>query len=126
MPSRWDRCWRDSPIGATGLAVHHVVCQSIVRISGAAHAGVNAVMLPATVDLVERRLPEVVAEFRGVLGRDLGGLAALAGATRLGELGVSPEIVPQVLDAIAGRAELAGIPRPPDLDELRALIESRL
>ena len=114
-------------IGATGLAVHHVVCQSIVRISGAPHAGVNAVMLPATVGMVERRLPDVVEAFRSVLGRDLDGLAALSGATRLGQLGVSPEIVPQVVDAIAGRAEeLARTPRPPDRDELRALIESRL
>ena len=113
-------------IGATGLALHHVVCQSIVRISGAPHAGVNAVMLPATVGLVEQRLTEVVGEFRRAIGRDLDGLAALAGVRRLGELGVSPEIVPQVVDAIASRSELGRIPRPPDRDELRELIESRM
>jgi alcohol dehydrogenase class IV len=43
--------------GATGIAVHHAVCQTIVRTVGTPHAETNAVVLPHSARLVARRAP---------------------------------------------------------------------
>ena len=41
--------------GVAGFAVHHAVCQTIVRVAGTPHAATNAVMLPHFVDLMAER-----------------------------------------------------------------------
>ena len=51
--------------GSTGIAVHHAVCQTLVRTTGTPHAETNAVMLPHSARLMEGRAPEAVAAFQG-------------------------------------------------------------
>ena len=44
-------------VGNAGLAVHHAVCQTIVRTCGTPHAQTNAVMLPHSVRLMSLARP---------------------------------------------------------------------
>ena len=43
--------------GSTGIAVHHAVCQTLVRETGTPHAETNAVMLPHSARLMAPRAP---------------------------------------------------------------------
>lgn len=56
-------------VGTTGLAVHHALCQTIVRVAGTPHAATNAVMLPHSVAFMAERAPREIA----ALGEALGG-----------------------------------------------------
>lgn len=114
-------------LGATGLAVHHVVCQTLVRAAGTPHAETNAVMLPHTLALMERRVPEVVGRFRERLVADPAELAGRAGVPRrLAELGVGEQQLGGVVDAALGRPQLANTPEPPGRDELLAYLSAAL
>jgi alcohol dehydrogenase class IV len=122
--------------GQTGYAVHHVVCQSIVRLTGAPHAQTNAVVLPHSVRLMADRAPDAIGRLARTLGAPSADpaaaaaaverLVARAGATALRELGVRDDQLDEIVDAAAGRAEVARTPRPPDRDELRAFVAAAL
>jgi alcohol dehydrogenase class IV len=90
-------------IGATGMALHHVLCQTIVAVSGAPHAQTNAVMLPRTVAFVAARLPRIAAPFADALA---GGFAA-AGVRR--PLGQSAPDAARLVTELAARAEVPGL-----------------
>jgi alcohol dehydrogenase class IV len=113
-------------LGATAYAVHHVVCQTLVRMAGTPHAETNAVMLPHSVAFVEPRAPEAIAKLRAALGgRDVSELSARAGATTLIELGADRAVVTDVVDAASERGELGNTPGgAPSRDELRALVDA--
>jgi alcohol dehydrogenase class IV len=114
-------------MGTTGYAVHHVVCQSIVRVMGTPHAETNAVMLSHTVRFMAMRAPDAIEKLRKAIGGDVADLAACAGATTLGELGGSADRVDAVVDAAAGRAELGNTPGgAPSADRLRAFVAEAL
>lgn len=114
-------------LGATGLAVHHVVCQTLVRVAGTPHADTNAVMLPHTLDLMERRVPDAIGRFRSRLGADPAQLAAGAGVpATLAELGVGEERLGEVVEAAMARPQLANTPQPPGRDELLAYLHAAL
>lgn len=114
-------------LGATGLAVHHVVCQTLVRVAGTPHADTNAVMFPHTLDLIERRVPDAIGRFRSRLGADPGELAAAAGVPgSLAELGVGEEHLGEVVEAALARPQLANTPDPPGRDELLAYLRAAL
>jgi alcohol dehydrogenase class IV len=117
--------------GQTGYAFHHVVCQTIVRIAGTPHAQTNAVVLPHSVRLVAPRAPDEISR----LGRTLGGsdaatavaqLTAKTGVTTLRDLGMPEGKVNEVVDAVAGRAEVKNTPQPPGPEELRRLVLAAL
>jgi maleylacetate reductase len=111
--------------GSTGIAVHHALCQTIVRTAGTPHAQTNAVMLPHSARLMEPRAPEAVREFRKALGTDLEVLAARSGHTRLSSLGVDEGQLAGVAEAVAVHPYSANAPDPPDAAELlRALHEA--
>jgi alcohol dehydrogenase class IV len=113
--------------GSTGIAVHHAVCQTLVRETGTPHAETNAVMLPHSARLMDPRAPEALASFRDALGgRDLGSLAALCGHTRLSTLGVSEQQLPGVAETVTAHPLLANTPQPPDSAELLALLRAAL
>ena len=123
-------------VGATGIAVHHVVCQTLVRTTGTPHAETNAVMLPRTLGLVASRAPAPIGRLAAALGAGeadpaavepvAAKLAAAAGATRLSDLGVEANALPGVAAAAARRPEMGNTPDPPDEAELRALLERAL
>jgi maleylacetate reductase len=123
-------------VGSTGLAVHHAVCQTIVRVAGTPHAETNAVMLPHFARLMADRAPAQLGRLAEALGdpaRDpaaaaglIAELAARAGHTRLSNLGVTEEQLPQIVDAVQGHRGLEATPDPPTREELLELLRSAL
>jgi maleylacetate reductase len=123
-------------VGATGLAVHHAVCQTIVRVAGTPHAETNAVMLPHFARLMSERAPAQLGRLARALGDPAGEpiaaaglvskLAARSGHTRLSTLGVTEEQLPQIADAVQGHRGLEATPRPPDREELLELLRAAL
>ena len=119
--------------GSAGLAVHHIVCQTIVRVCGTPHAETNAVMLPHFARMMERNAPGPMREFAAAVGAGEGGagdrvaeLAARSGVTRLSELGVSAGALPSVVEAVSQRPDLANSPGPPTPDDIREVLEAAL
>jgi alcohol dehydrogenase class IV len=122
--------------GSAGYAVHHVVCQTIVRIAGTPHAKTNAVVLPHSVALMEGRCPVAIGALASALGDPDGNptaaaalvrtLVSRAGAGRLRELGMTEDDIDPVVESVLGRAELANTPDPPDALELRAMLHAAL
>jgi alcohol dehydrogenase class IV len=122
--------------GQTGYAFHHVVCQTTVRLAGTPHGPTNAVVLPHSVRLMVDRAPGEIGRLASTLGAADGDPSAAAdriaslvehtGVRSLRELGVREEHLDAIADAAAGRAEVQNTPRPPDRDELRALVAAAL
>lgn len=108
--------------GCTGIAVHHALCQTLVREAGTPHAETNAVMLPHSARLMEGRAPEAVGAFREALPVDLAALAARSGHTRLGSLGVREQQLPGVAETVAAHPYTANTPDPPRPEELLAVL----
>ena len=119
--------------GCTGYAVHHVVCQTLVRVCGTPHAATNALMLPHTIALMAGRAPEAIGLVARALGADdndpdlaverARALARRAGPLKLSELGADSEQLPEVVDQVLSRGELQNTPDPPGAAELRILLE---
>ena len=111
------------------FALHHVVCQTLVRTLGTPHAETNAAMLPRTMEAMRERAPKAITALaqalgtpRAQLGKRIEGLAG--GRRRLSKLGAEQQGIEPALDAILARPELDWTPDPPDREELRALIQS--
>ena len=112
--------------GSTGIAVHHAICQTIVRTAGTPHAETNAVMLPHSARLMEPRAPEALRAFRNAVGADLAALAAKSGHSRLTSLGVTEQQLPEIAEAVAAHPYAANTPDPPGAEELLALLREAL
>jgi len=112
--------------GSTGIAVHHALCQTLVRTAGTPHAETNAVMLPHSARLMEERAPEAVTAFREAIVVDLDELAGRSGHTSLGSLGVREQQLPEVAEAVAAHPLLGNTPDPPGKEELLALLRAAL
>jgi alcohol dehydrogenase class IV len=100
-------------VDSAGYAVHHVLCQTTVRVAGTGHAQTNAAVLPATITVMLERAPEAMSDLATALevtARDL--------VARLDELGGHARIdieMPAreaVADAALRRPELADTPGP--------------
>ncbi|HEY1595258.1 MAG TPA: iron-containing alcohol dehydrogenase [Thermoleophilaceae bacterium] len=120
-------------IGSAGLAVLHVLAQTTVRETGAAHAKVYSVLLPHVLDFMAGRAPGAIGRLAKALGAGselpaqagplAAELAALSGVTRLGEIGVKQQSFDSIVSAALGRGELRNTPEPPGNRELRELLE---
>jgi alcohol dehydrogenase class IV len=111
------------------FALHHVICQTLVRVCGSPHAETNAGILPRAMAFMAPRAPGAVESLAGALGTEPASIEArileLGGQPPgLGAVGAERERLDQALDAILARPELAFAPGPPDREELRALIDS--
>jgi alcohol dehydrogenase class IV len=123
-------------VGATGYGVHHVVCQTIARVAGVAHAQTNAVMLPHVSRLMEKRAPGELGRLAVALGAErerpalaielTTALAARAGPTRLRDLGVREAMLGQVAAQASARPQLDHTPDAPGEEELLALLREAL
>jgi maleylacetate reductase len=116
-------------LGSAGMALHHVVCQTIVRIAGTDHAKTNAAMLPHTAEALARVAPAQMRELGVAIGAGDGGLgtriAGLAGGpTRLSAIGVERGQLGPIAEAAAARSELANLPVTPTRDQLLRLLET--
>lgn len=103
-------------IDQAGLALHHVLCQTLVRLAGGGHGPTNAAMLPHTIEALRRRDPRTVDA--GEIARDL---ARRAGAERLRDIGIDEGRLEECVEAAARRPQLKLTPPPADADEIRAL-----
>jgi alcohol dehydrogenase class IV len=114
--------------GAAGYAVHHVVCQTIVRVGGTPHAQTNATMLPHSLRLMRSRAAKQIVLVERELGAAGGAdrLARRAEVSGLRALGFDPAQVDEVVAAVLPRPELANTPDPPGEAELRAFVEGAL
>jgi alcohol dehydrogenase class IV len=114
-------------LDATGLGLHHVLAQTLVREAGVGHGPANAVMLPQTLGALAWRGPERHDRLAAAVGDDPATVAAricaLTGATRLGELGVPAEVLPRCADAAARRVDLENTPPRAGRAEILALYE---
>lgn len=115
-------------IDSGSFSLHHVVCQTLVRACGATHAGVNAAILPRAMSFMASRAPDGLEPLATAVGvtpdaietrlLELGG-----NPPGLGEQGADRAKLPDALDAMLLRPELAFSPEPPTRDELEQLID---
>ena len=114
-------------IDSAGMGLHHLVCQTLVRLCGTPHAETNAAVLPHAVELLAGRAPEVYERLASALGTDRMGLSErieeLGQPKRLSEVGGDASKLDEAIEAMLQRAELQRVPRPPDRTELRELVE---
>jgi alcohol dehydrogenase class IV len=100
-------------IDSAGLGLHHVVCQTLVRVCGTPHAETNAAVLPHALAFLADRAPAAFAPLAAALGSGLPGLAS-----RVAALGQPPVLSPRVanldaaLEAMLERVELTHVPGP--------------
>jgi alcohol dehydrogenase class IV len=116
-------------IDSGSFALHHVICQTIVRICAAAHAGVNAAILPRAMAFMVPRAPDALQPLATALGTQPSDIESrileLGGnPPGLGAQGADRSKLPEALDSMLLRPELAFTPEPPTRDELEALIEA--
>jgi maleylacetate reductase len=115
-------------IDSGSFALHHVICQTLVRICDTPHAETNAVILPRVAAFMVSRAPDQLSDLAEALSTnptdiearilELGGNPA-----GLGKLGADKSKLDQALDSMLMRPELAFTPEPPTRDDLAALIE---
>ncbi len=117
-------------VDSAGFAIHHAVCQTIVRELGTPHAETNAVFLPHAVRTMAERAPDALAGLDEALGEEpvaaITELAALAGPTRLSELGVAVDDLPAVAAAVMSHPAYANTPSAPDDVELVGILQAAM
>jgi alcohol dehydrogenase class IV len=111
------------------FALHHVVCQSLVRTLRIPHAETNATMLPRTMAAMVPRAGKEMTALARALGTKRAELAARieelgGGPRRLSELDADRDAIGEAVRAIMARPELQLTPDPPEEAEIRAVIES--
>ncbi|HET8564909.1 MAG TPA: iron-containing alcohol dehydrogenase [Solirubrobacterales bacterium] len=115
-------------IDSAGMGLHHLICQTLVRVCGTPHAETNAAILPHSVALLAGRAPEAYGRLATALGTDRAGLPQrveeLGQPPRLSEVGGDASKLDQALDAMLQRPELQRAPRPPSRGELAGLVEA--
>lgn len=114
-------------IDSAGMGLHHLVCQTLVRLCGTPHAETNAAILPHSVALLAGRAPEPYERLAAALETERGGLARRIeelGAPRpLGQVGGEASKLDEAIETMLQRPELQRVPRPPSGAELRELVE---
>jgi maleylacetate reductase len=109
------------------FALHHVVCQTLVRICQIPHAETNAAMLPRTMNAMRDRAEGAIAALASAIGTTPGEIGErieqlAGGPRRLGELGADRTLLGEVVDAVMQRPELQFTPTPPDRTEIERLL----
>jgi alcohol dehydrogenase class IV len=114
-------------IDSAGMGLHHLVCQTLVRLCGTPHAETNAAILPHAAGLLADRASEAYERLAAALGTDRtrlpGRIEELGRPKRLGGVGGDASKLDEAVEAMLQRPELQRVPRPPDGAELRELIE---
>jgi len=115
-------------IDSAAFGLHHVICQTLVRICGTPHAETNAAILPRAMAYMVPRAPEQLTSLAEAIGTDPSSIESrildLGGnPPGLGKLGADKSKLPQALDSMLVRPELAFTPEPPVREDLEELIE---
>ncbi|HET7508017.1 MAG TPA: iron-containing alcohol dehydrogenase [Solirubrobacterales bacterium] len=115
-------------IDSAGMGLHHLVCQTLVRLCGTPHAETNAAVLPHSMALLADRAPGVYERLAEALGTDRAGVAErieeLGRPRQLSEVGGDASKLDEAIEAMLKRPELQQVPRPPDGTELRRMVEA--
>jgi alcohol dehydrogenase class IV len=115
-------------IDSAGIGLHHLVCQTLVRLCGTPHAETNAAILPRSIAFLAERAPGPYERLAAALGTDLAGIAARieeVGRPRpLGEVGGDESHLDEAIEAMLQRPELRHVPSPPSRAELAQLVRS--
>jgi alcohol dehydrogenase class IV len=115
-------------IDSAGFGLHHVVCQTLVRLCGTPHAGTNAAVLPVAAGFLCPQAPKPFSDLARSLGvgpadlepriRELGG-----NPPGLGDLGADADRREQAIEAMLQRPDLQNVPSPPSHEELAELLD---
>ena len=116
-------CHAGAALGGAGLALAHAMAQAVGGRYGLPHGTLNGICLPPALRWNAQWAPEAVQRFTALVP-DVERLAALGGPTRLHELGVPRDDLPELAEAAAGRAGNQANPRPATPDEILALLAS--
>ena len=116
-------------IDSGAFSLHHVICQTLVRICGSPHAETNAAILPRAMAFLVPRAPAQISSLAEAIGSSPGDIEArlieLGGnPPGLGEVGADRSQLERAIDSILVRPELAFTPDSPNREELKQLIES--
>jgi alcohol dehydrogenase class IV len=114
-------------VDRAGIALHHVLGQTAVRVLGTPHAETYAALLPETMEAMRGRAPEQIEALASALGTDPAGIreriADLAAHRRLGELGANRDLLGEVVDGAMARPELSRMtPGEVDPEDLTAIL----
>jgi alcohol dehydrogenase class IV len=114
-------------IDSAAFGLHHVICQTLVRVCGSPHAETNAAILPRALALLVARAPQQLADLAAAIETDPEDIEArvrqLGGdPAGLGAIGADRAQLEHALESMTVRPELAFVPGPPlvktDLAEL--------
>jgi alcohol dehydrogenase class IV len=99
------------------FGLHHVICQTLVRVCGSPHAETNAAILPRAMAFLNPRAPERFAALAAALATEPESLEArileLGGhPAGLGALGADRSHLDSAIEAMLQRPELTFIPGP--------------
>ncbi len=116
-------------IDSAMFGMHHVICQTLVRICGSPHAETNAAILPRAMAFMVPRAPDQLTPLAEALGTDPAEIEArileLGGnPSGLGALGADRNKLDQAIESMLMRPELAFTPEPPAREDLAQLIAS--
>jgi alcohol dehydrogenase class IV len=115
-------------IDSAGMGLHHLICQTLVRICGTPHAETNAAILPRALGFLAERAPEPYGRLATALKTDLTGLPArvedLGRPRPLGEVGGDVSRLDEAVDAMLQRPEVSRTPQFPSRHELTELVRS--
>ena len=114
-------------IDSAGIGLHHLVCQTLVRVCGTPHAETNAAILPQALAYLAERAPEPYERLAAALGTERHRLAErvdeLGRPPRLGEVGGDEAKLDEAIEAMQKRPELVSVPGPPSVEDLRRLVQ---
>jgi alcohol dehydrogenase class IV len=127
-------------IDSAGIGLHHLVCQTLVRVCGTPHAETNAAILPLALAFLAERAPEPYERLTAALAPnpptglkdpyiernrpvDLGERVRELGRPRpLGEFGGDESKLDEAIEAMLQRPELKHVPGPPSAEDLTRLV----
>jgi len=113
-------------IDSAGLGLHHLVCQTLVRVCGTPHAETNAAILPRVLAFLAERAPEPYERLASSLGTERESLAErvanLGRPQRLGDLGGDESKLDEAIEAMLQRPELQRVPGPVTAEDLERIV----
>ncbi len=116
-------------IDSAMFGMHHVICQTLVRVCGSPHAETNAAILPRVMAFMLPRAPDHLSSLAEAIGTDSKDIEArileLGGnPAGLGDVGADRSKLDQAIESMLMRPELAFTPEPPTREDLEGLIGS--
>jgi maleylacetate reductase len=117
-------CHGGAALGGSGLALAHAMAQAVGGRYGVPHGTLNGICLSPALEWNAHWAPDAVQRFHEAVGCDVAELTALGGVTRLRELHVPEEDLPELAAAAAARPGNQANPRPATASEIEQLLRS--